>query len=230
MSGLYLVKDGKRTVTLAAEQDGKLYAFVPNVSSFVYNKPMSVDFQIDRELTYERVSNETAASVVREGSIGKIDESKNKFLLDHMRAETRRINPSEILGADATADSSTPAQVANAIADVLRKMPLGSWMPYKVYPRELWRQALRRATDLSTGRVQAFSGIPLISRVTSSTDDDQIVEISRTSVSTKARTAPRKAVTKVTAKKAGGKVALKAVRGKAALRTKAGTRAGAKSR
>jgi len=68
MSELYLVKDGERTVTLAAEREGKLYAFVPNVGSFVYNKPMSVDFQIDHEMNYASVDAETAANIVREGS------------------------------------------------------------------------------------------------------------------------------------------------------------------
>lgn len=229
MSEFYLVKDGERTVTLAAERDGKLYAFVPNVGSFVYNKPMSVDFQIDHEMNYESVDAETAANIVREGSVGKIDEQENEFLLDHMMAETRRINPREVLSAEASPEPEpTPAQVAIAVAALLRKMPLGQWIPYKVYPRDLLRQARRRASDLSMGRVQAFSDIPLISRVISSTDNEQIVEVSRTSAARKGRAAPRRTAKKA-AEATGVKASAKSVRGKAAAAAKAGTRASAKS-
>ena len=227
MSELYLVKDGPRTVTLAAERDGKLYAFVPNVSSFVYNKPMSVDFQIDRGMTYEPVSTDTAASIVRAGSVGKIDERTNKFLIDEMRAEARRISPDEILGAKAsTGTELTPTQVANAVADLLRRTPLGRWVPYKIYPGHLGRQAVRLASDLRTGRVRAFSGIPLISRVISSADDNQIVEVSRSRKATEGRTPPRKAA----AKKTGGNVPVKAARVKPAASTPASTHAKARSR
>lgn len=117
MSEFYLVKDGQRIVSLAAERDGKLYTFVPNVSSFVYNKPMSVDFQIDRGMDYEPVSTDTAAGIVRDGSIGEIDESTNSFLLDHVQAETRRISPDEILDVYIDAEAELPvAEAGNAVA------------------------------------------------------------------------------------------------------------------
>jgi hypothetical protein len=189
MSEFYLVKDGDRTVTLAAERDGKLYGFVPNVDSFVYNKPMSVDFQIDHELNYESVDAETAANIVYQGPVGMIDEQENQFLLNRVTAETRRIDPGEVLGAPAFAE---PEPTAVAVAALLRETPPGQWIPYKVYPGDLLRQARRRAADLNMGRVQAFSDIPVVSRVIPSADDEQIVVVSRTSPARKARAAPRK--------------------------------------
>ena len=71
----YIVKDGFRIVTLAVEYDGKLYAFIPNFRSFVYNRPMSVDFQIDREMTYEPISKDAAEATIRDGALGELDES-----------------------------------------------------------------------------------------------------------------------------------------------------------
>ncbi|MBU8820725.1 hypothetical protein KL864_33185 [Mycolicibacterium goodii] len=100
MSALYLVKDGDRAVILAAECDGCLYGYIPNVAAFVYNKPMSVDFLIDREMTYQPVDHDEAAAIIKAGQIGLIDGRTNKFLLDHAKAETRRLDPSEILGAN----------------------------------------------------------------------------------------------------------------------------------
>lgn len=112
----------------------------PNMSSFVYNKPMSVDFQIDHGMTYERVSADTAADIVRAGSVGQIDEQTNRFLLDAMRAETRRINPEEVLGTNVSTETGlTPVQIASAIADLLRRTPLGDWITYKIYPGGLAR-------------------------------------------------------------------------------------------
>lgn len=108
MGALYLVKDGDRTVVLAAERDGKLYGYVPNVEAFVYNKPLSVDFLIDQSMTYEPQTAEQAAAIIKAGIVGKINGRTNKFLVDHMKAETNRMTPAEVFGANtsnATPDS-----------------------------------------------------------------------------------------------------------------------------
>ncbi|UBV15338.1 hypothetical protein [Mycolicibacterium fortuitum] len=98
MGALYLVKDGNRAVVLAAERDGKLYGYVPNVDAFVYNKPLSADFLIDQSMTYEPQTAEQAATIIKAGVVGKIDGSTNKFLLDRMNDETNRISLTEVLG------------------------------------------------------------------------------------------------------------------------------------
>jgi hypothetical protein len=231
MSEFYLVKDGERIVSLAAERDGKLYTFVPNVSSFVYNKPMSVDFQIDREMNYEPVGTDTAVSIVRDGSIGEIDEVANEFLLDHVMTEARRIDPDEILSENAYAATEVPlAQAANAIADILRSLPLGRWITYTTYPLRAHQAALQLVSDLRDGLVPALSDIPLMSRIRDNADDTQVVEVRRTTGSTaarSARTAPRKAAKKAAAKKTGDKVPVKGARGipVAAAKAKIGSRA-----
>lgn len=88
----YLVKDGTRTVTLAAEKESKLYGFVPEFQSFVYNKPMTIDFQIDREMTYEPVDTNRAAEIVRAGEIGM----SNSMVLELLKLEARRLDPGQL--------------------------------------------------------------------------------------------------------------------------------------
>jgi hypothetical protein len=234
MSEFYLVKDGQRIVSLAAERDGKLYAFVPNVNSFVYNKPMSVDFQIDGEMNYEPVSTDTAVSIVRDGSIGEIDESTNEFLLDHVVTETRRIDPDELLSESANAGTEiTLAQAALAVADTLRSVPLGRWITYTTYPLRAREAALQLVSDLRDGLVPALSGIPLVPRLRDDTDDTQVVEVRRTSRANAAksgRSAPTKATKKAAAKKVGDKVPVKGARGVRAPAAKANVGSRAKSR
>ena len=184
MSALYLVKDGDRTVVLAVERDGRIYGYIPNLKAFVYNKPMSVDFLIDREMTYEPVTAGVAADIIAKGVIGKIDGRTNKFLLDEMKAETRRIQPAEILRANDVSDPDpTHTQVANAKAELLKKTPFGRWIVYKTYSDPSRRQtALQMASDLRKGKVRAFSDIVVQSRVVPSEDGHQVVQISRSRV------------------------------------------------
>lgn len=37
-TALYLVRDNDRTVALAAEHNGKLYTYVPNIDAFIYRQ------------------------------------------------------------------------------------------------------------------------------------------------------------------------------------------------
>lgn len=182
MTALYLVRDGDRTVSLAAERDGKLHVFIPNLDAFVYNKPMSVDFLIDRNMTYEPVTAPAAAEIINEGVIGKLDGRSHKTLLDWARAEPRRLDPAEVLGANTLrADiEPTPAEVAHAKAEMLRKAPPGRWIVYKTYPVGASRQtALQMASDLRLGRVRAFADIALKSRVRDSEQGHHVVQIAR---------------------------------------------------
>lgn len=182
MSALYLVKDGDRTVVLAAERDGKLYGYVPNVEAFVYNKPMSVDFLIDQNMTYEPQTAEQAADIIKAGVVGKINGRTNKFLLDHMKAEPNRMTPAEVLGANALADpdEASPADIAHARAAVLQKTPVGTWIVYKTYPVGTKRQvALQLASHLRQGRIRAFRDIALQSKVVASAAGHQVVKVAR---------------------------------------------------
>ena len=104
MSALYLVKDDDRTVVLAVEREGRCYGYIPNLDAFVYNKPMSVDFLIDQEMADEPVTADVAADIIGKGVIGKINGRTNKFLLDEMKAEERRLEPAEVLEASGVSD------------------------------------------------------------------------------------------------------------------------------
>jgi DNA-binding NarL/FixJ family response regulator len=183
MSGLYLVKDGDRTVVLAAERDGRIYGYIPNVDAFVYNKPMSVDFLIDRDMDYEPVTASDAADIIAKGVIGKINGRTNKFLLDEMKAETKRIQPAEVLRANDVSDPEpTRTQIANAKAALLKKTPLGEWIPYRTHSRSKRQTAQQMASDLRNRKIQAFRDIAVQTRVVENEDGDYVVQISRSKV------------------------------------------------
>ena len=176
MSALYLVKDGDRTIALAAEHDGKLHCYVPNVAAFVYNKPMSTDFLIDQEMNYEPVTPQEATDIIKEGAIGKIDGRTNKSLLDWAKAETRRLDPAEVLSSNTLTDlQPTATAVANAKASVLRKTPPGNWIVFKTYTTGNRQPALQIASDLRKGRVRAFRNMLVHARVRDSEDGQNLV-------------------------------------------------------
>lgn len=181
MSDMYLVKDGDRTVTLATEHNNRLYGYVANLDAFVYNGPMSIDFLVDRRMTYELVDADAAAAIVKAGTVGRLDGRIFKDLLDELRAETRRLDPNEVLGAAVRANPDpTPTEAAKDKADQLRHTDPGHWIVYKTYPAGASKQtALQLASDLRKGRVRAFAGISLKSRVVSSVDGRQVVQVTR---------------------------------------------------
>lgn len=187
MSALYLANEPDRTVWLAAEQDGKLYGYVPNVDAFVYNEPMTVDFLIDRELSYVPVTAHDAIDIIHAGVVGKIDGRTNRYLLDRIEAENRRLSPTEVLGANTiraaalqSGTDPTATETAKAKADILRRTPPGRWMVYRTYPPTSKRQtALQLASDLRKGRVKAFADIPVKTRVLTSDQGHHIVQITR---------------------------------------------------
>lgn len=96
---LYLVRHGDREIWLAAEHDGRLYVYVANLKTFVYNGPASVDFLIDRDHTYAPIDVPEAAKIMGDGRIGKIDGRSNRWLIDHFRAEPRKLDPADVLGS-----------------------------------------------------------------------------------------------------------------------------------
>lgn len=182
MSALYLVRDSDRTIALVAENDGKLYAYVPDVDAFVYNKPMSVDFLIDRNKQYEPIDGPAAAKIIHDGKIGKIDHRTSKTLLEWATTEPRRLNPTDVLDTNTLrADTEpTPAEIAAAKADLVRKAPPGKWFTYKTYPADTNRQqALQAASHIRHGRVKAFADLDVVVQVVTSKNGDHIVQVTR---------------------------------------------------
>lgn len=93
----YVVRDGDRTQALAAHVDGKLFCYIPNVDAFVYNKPLSVDFSIDRNKQYNRVDAGEVLRIIEEGCIGRIDDCDSQTVMDWAIAEPQRLSPTEVL-------------------------------------------------------------------------------------------------------------------------------------
>ena len=95
----YLVKDGDRLCWLAAVThsgdpwSAQVYGYVPDLASFVFNGPLTADFQVDRSLAYEPVTAIGAAAMIRAGQVRRLDESGLDDLLALLRAEPRRLNP-----------------------------------------------------------------------------------------------------------------------------------------
>jgi Z1 domain len=181
MSALYLVKDGDRIVRLAVERAGKLYGYVPNVEEFVYNKSMTTDFLVDRDLSYEPISVDEATRIIDGGEIGRINASTNQLRLAQVNGENRRLNVNEVLATNDVLDQSENRTLAaQAKAAILQQAPPGTWITYHLYFDGSNRQAaLQMASDLRRGKVRAFRGMAISSRVAETANGYRVVQISR---------------------------------------------------
>ena len=183
MSGLYLAKQADRAVWLAAEHDGALYGYVPNVNAFVYNKALTLDFLIDRDLRYEPLTAAEAATIIAAAVIGRIDARSNRDRLADIKAQKRRLSVNDVLGSSARLRGHaqpTATEIAHAKAEIVRTTPAGQWIVYKTYPPHTSRQTARQlASDLRRGRIRAFDGIPLKTRIHTSENQHRIIEITR---------------------------------------------------
>lgn len=101
-AAFYLVYDGGRVVALAAKIDGRLFCYVPNADTFVYNKPISVDFMIDRNKRYVRVDLCEAVHIITEGRIGRVNDRDSTTLTDWAYCEPQRLSRADVLGATPT--------------------------------------------------------------------------------------------------------------------------------
>jgi hypothetical protein len=112
----YLVKDGDRELAVAVDYDGRLLCFVPNVDAFIYNKPLTVDFQIDRTKTYDDINVGEASRIIAEGRIGRIDDRDGTTLMEWASSEPHRVRLEDVLdswGLDVTPDSDALQTVAD---------------------------------------------------------------------------------------------------------------------
>ncbi|MCT7373123.1 MULTISPECIES: hypothetical protein [Mycolicibacterium] len=99
IADFYLVKDGTRIQALAAHVDGRLFCYVPDVDAFVYNKPLSVDFMVDRNKTYNHIDVTQARRIMAEGCIGAVGDRGSQTLIDWAYGEPHRLGASEVLDA-----------------------------------------------------------------------------------------------------------------------------------
>lgn len=92
----YLVRHGDCAQALAICVNDRLFCYVPNVDAFVYNKPLSIDFLIDRYHQYDRIDSSEAARIMQEGRIGRIDDRGSETLADWSSSEPRRLSPRDV--------------------------------------------------------------------------------------------------------------------------------------
>jgi hypothetical protein len=97
---LYLVRDGDRTIWLATEHNGRLYVYVANLNTFVRNNPLSLDYLIDRNHTYQRIDLAEATKVMNAGRVGRIDPRWNGWLIEHFRNEPDQLQLDDVLGTE----------------------------------------------------------------------------------------------------------------------------------
>lgn len=99
----YLAKDGERICWLVAVQGDDMwsataYGYVPDFSAFVFNRPLTADFQIERGLTYEPLSPHDAMDIIEADTIRPLcDQPGLADLLDEMRAEPDRLDIAVVL-------------------------------------------------------------------------------------------------------------------------------------
>jgi hypothetical protein len=95
-TSFYLARDGDRVSWLVAVQgydawSASAYGYVPDLEAFVFNRPLTMDFCIDREMAYEPITADQAATIVDAGQIKRLDDIGMHDRLDEMRSEPRKL-------------------------------------------------------------------------------------------------------------------------------------------
>lgn len=95
-TSFYLARDGHRVAWLVAVQgydawSAAAYGYVPDLEAFVFNRPLTMDFCVDREMAYEPITTDQAARIVDAGQIRRLDGAGMHDLLDEMRSEPRKL-------------------------------------------------------------------------------------------------------------------------------------------
>lgn len=160
-------EQGTSTLVWQEHERAHLYVYVPNTGKFHRNDPMTTDFYFDQEvLTFEAIEVEQARQSVQQG-IGRIDERKNKWLVQKYRQDAKAIDPAQILPKkdDEGKISLSPAQHAKHMLILVRSSAPGVWLTYRSYPESERQKALTAAYDLRKGKVKAFRDTGVQARV-----------------------------------------------------------------
>ncbi len=175
---LYRVSRDGVPVGLAYETSaGQIYVYVPNTGKFHRNDAQAEDFYVTQESTYEPVTRESAAEEVR-AELGKIDERKRPDLIKEYEEDQGAIPAADIVGAAPPAPRSARAQAA-ARASVLAKAERGTWLTWKVYPRQKRQLAYVAVTDIKSGKVGVLHKLGKIEARVEDFGDHVEVRVSR---------------------------------------------------
>lgn len=172
---LYLVRLSRgEEIAVAAEDvvNGHLYIYVENTGSFHRDDPMGVDFFYDRDNSYEPIGAAVAEDKIRAG-LGHIDERRAKWLAEEYRSDPpeRRRTVEEVLTRPVAV--SPQAHARQKLLELEAADP-GVWVTYKVYRRDQIQTARVAASDIRTGKVKAFKGATVETRVVTS---DEALEL-----------------------------------------------------
>lgn len=89
---LFLVKNEQdRPVWIAHVVDddyGWLYVYVPNTRRFHFNRGLTRDFYVDREMTYRPITEQEAADLLSRGEVGRLDPKIKGPLLQQFREDS----------------------------------------------------------------------------------------------------------------------------------------------
>lgn len=178
---LLLVRTPKGAETWVAYEDlaqENLYVYVPNTGRFHLNDPLSVDYYVDQELSYQPITPAEAAAAIKAGVVGRIDERRKGFLVDQFRADdpSRTLTVEKALGAAAPTQLSPrqrALQRARQRADLIDHAAPGAWVTYQTYDRAHRQRALVAANDLRQGgaKIKALARLgPLEARLVDQPD------------------------------------------------------------
>ncbi len=72
-----------------------VFGYVPDLDAFVYNESLTRDAQVgnDLDLEYLPIPEAEAADMIARGELHRFDDRDMAWLLEKMRAETRKLPP-----------------------------------------------------------------------------------------------------------------------------------------
>lgn len=173
---LYIAYDGDRAASLCWLQPGthRVFSYLPNWQKFVLNRPLAIDFMVDREMRYKEVSTRRASQIIADGKIGRMDGRKAGWLFDSLEG-VEQLEVADVLGQAPTAVPRGRGRDAAYKAAEVDQAPDGEWVTYRTFAKADRIKANVCATDLRTGRIRAFAGMPIDVRTFDSMDGSQII-------------------------------------------------------
>jgi hypothetical protein len=95
---LYIVKEGRRLVWLAARLGEDVYSYVPDTGKFHRNEGLRDDFFMEQDLQYEETSVAEARAAIDAG-LEPLDEQLMADHLSDWRTDAAALDPEQVFAA-----------------------------------------------------------------------------------------------------------------------------------
>ncbi|HEY0618490.1 MAG TPA: hypothetical protein VGD15_12910 [Kribbella sp.] len=92
---LYIVKEGRRLVWLAARLGEDVYSYVPDTGKFHRNEGLRDDFFMEQDLQYEEISVAGARAAIDAG-LEPLDEQLMADHLNDWRTDAAALDPEQV--------------------------------------------------------------------------------------------------------------------------------------